>query len=76
MADFRNIHTHIWKDAWFCELQPDEKLLFIYLFSNERASVCGMYEYGPSVALAAMAAAPFKLVASPDGREWSRMVGN
>lgn len=44
MAEFRNIHTRIWKDTWFSELAPDEKLLFIYLFSNERASVCGMYE--------------------------------
>lgn len=44
MADFRNIHTRIWTDSWFCELSPDEKLLFIYLFSNPNASVCGMYE--------------------------------
>lgn len=44
MAEFRNIHTRIWKDAWFSELDTDAKLLFIYLFSNERASVCGMYE--------------------------------
>jgi hypothetical protein len=44
MAEFRNIHTHIWKDKWFCELAVDEKLLFIYLFGNERASVCGIYE--------------------------------
>jgi len=44
MADFRNIHTRIWTDAWFSELQPDEKLMFIYLFSNPNASVCGMYE--------------------------------
>ena len=44
MAEFRNIHSKIWKDDWFTELAPDEKLVFIYLFSNERASVCGMYE--------------------------------
>lgn len=44
MADFRNIHTRIWTDAWFCELSLDEKVLFIYLFSNPNASVCGMYE--------------------------------
>lgn len=44
MADFRNIFTRIWNDKWFSKLQPDEKLLFIYLFSNERSSVCGMYE--------------------------------
>lgn len=44
MAEFRNIHTRIWTDAWFCELKPDEKLLFIYLFSNPNASISGMYE--------------------------------
>jgi DnaD/phage-associated family protein len=44
MAEFRNIHTRIWADAWFSELKPDEKLLFVYLFSNPNASVCGMYE--------------------------------
>lgn len=44
MADYRQIHTHIWKDGWFLDLPSDEKLLFIYLFSNERASVAGIYE--------------------------------
>jgi DnaD/phage-associated family protein len=44
MADFRNIYTRTWNDKWFVTLDIDEKLLFIYLFSNERASVCGMYE--------------------------------
>ena len=44
MAEFRNIHTRIWTDAWFCELNPEDKLLFIYLFSNPNASVSGMYE--------------------------------
>jgi hypothetical protein len=44
MADFRQIHTRIWKDNWFCDLPDDGKLLFIYLFSNERASVSGIYE--------------------------------
>jgi hypothetical protein len=31
-------------DNWFIELKPDFKLLFIYLFSNERATMCGLYE--------------------------------
>lgn len=44
MADFRNIFTRMWNDKWFMSLKTDEKLLFIYLFSNERSSVCGMYE--------------------------------
>jgi hypothetical protein len=44
MSGYRQLHTHIWSDSWFAELEPDLKLLFIYLFSNERASICGLYE--------------------------------
>jgi len=44
MANYRQIHVTIWKDAWFLDLGPDEKLLFIYLFSNELASLSGIYK--------------------------------
>jgi hypothetical protein len=44
MADYRQIHTCIWKDSWFLELPSDFKLLFIYLFSNERACLLGLYD--------------------------------
>jgi len=44
MADYRQIHTCIWKDSWFIELESDQKLLFIYLFSNERANLTGLYD--------------------------------
>lgn len=44
MANYRLIHTQIWKDTWFIDLEPDEKLLFIYLFSNELATVSGIYK--------------------------------
>jgi len=44
MAEFRNIHSRIWKDPWFSTLPAEQKMVFIYLFSNERASICGMYE--------------------------------
>lgn len=44
MAEFRQIHTRIWKDDWFTSLEPDAKLLFVYLFSNEQAEVGGVYE--------------------------------
>ena len=44
MSGYRQIHTSIWKDGWFLDLPPDQKLLFIYLFSNERASIAGIYE--------------------------------
>lgn len=44
MAEYRQIQTRTWKDEWFLGLPPDFKLLFIYLFSNESASVAGIYE--------------------------------
>lgn len=43
MAGYRQIHTKIWKDEFFIDLDPVEKLLFIYLFSNELATITGMY---------------------------------
>mgnify|MGYP001813570995 FL=1 len=44
MAEYRQIHNQIWKDSWFLELESDRKLLFIYLFSNERSELSGVYE--------------------------------
>ena len=44
MANFRQIHVSIWKDPWFMDLGPDQKLLYIYLFSNECTSLSGLYE--------------------------------
>ena len=44
MANFRQIHTQIWKDDWFVDLTPEEKILFIYLFSNESSTICGLYK--------------------------------
>jgi len=44
MANFRQIHVSIWKDEWFLELETDEKLLFVYFFSNENTSLSGLYK--------------------------------
>jgi len=41
---YRQIHSRLWKDTWFIELDADLKLLFIYLFSNELAMVSGIYQ--------------------------------
>ena len=44
MASYRQIHTKIWKDGWFLDLAPAEKLLFVYLFSNDRVNLLGLYD--------------------------------
>jgi hypothetical protein len=44
MAGYRQIHPEIWSDPWFSELDTKEKIVFIYLFSNDRSSLCGLYE--------------------------------
>ena len=43
MAEFRTIQTRIWDDEWFSSLPADGKVLFLYLFTNQRASVAGIY---------------------------------
>lgn len=44
MAEYRTLHTKIWQDEWFCELEPDAKLLFVYFVTNRAASVAGIYK--------------------------------
>jgi len=44
MATFRQAHVHMWKDTWFMSLEPLDKLLFIYLFSNGQTHTSGVYE--------------------------------
>lgn len=44
MAGYRQIHPKIWKDEWFIELDPEEKLFFIYLFSNDETTFTGLYK--------------------------------
>lgn len=41
---YRTIDTATWDDPWFAELEPLDKLLFLYLVSNHRSTACGAYE--------------------------------
>ncbi len=44
MANRRMINTKIWEDAWFNDLDPTEKLLFVYLLTNPMTNILGAYE--------------------------------
>ena len=40
----RMIRTKFWSDDFIGELSPLEKLLYLYLLTNERTNICGAYE--------------------------------
>ncbi|MFK5981429.1 MAG: hypothetical protein QM499_00830 [Flavobacteriaceae bacterium] len=44
MAKLRSLNTEIWSDTWFENLNPTEKLLFIYLITNNKTNMLGIYE--------------------------------
>ena len=44
MAGYRQFHTKFWKDGWVIDLEPLERYLFSYLFTNEQSSISGIYE--------------------------------
>ncbi|MBW1939465.1 MAG: hypothetical protein JRI32_04525 [Deltaproteobacteria bacterium] len=41
---FRKIDTCLWRDPWFECLNPNEKLAFIYFWSNDYCNPAGIYE--------------------------------
>lgn len=43
MAEFRTVHSKMWRDSWFTELDIDGKLLWVYLITNQAASLTGIY---------------------------------
>lgn len=44
MAKVRMVNTRFWNDYFISELDPIEKLLFIYFITNEHTNICGVYE--------------------------------
>jgi len=43
MSGYQPIYKHIWKDPDFQELCPDDKLLFLFLCTNESTTISGIY---------------------------------
>ena len=50
MAIYRNIQTSFWNDAFIVERTPDEKLFYLYLMTNPKTSMCGIYEFSIPIA--------------------------
>jgi len=44
MSKLRSINTHFWSDTYVIDLDPVEKLLFLYLLTNEQTNMLGIYE--------------------------------
>ena len=44
MGKNRYLNTTFWDDNYIAELNPKEKLLFLYLLTNTRTNIAGMYE--------------------------------
>lgn len=51
----RMVNTRFWQDAYISNLDPTEKLLFLYCLTNNYSTLCGIYEI------------PLKLIAAETG---------
>jgi hypothetical protein len=44
MSKQRMVNTRFWTDGYILRLTKEEKLIFIYLLTNQRSELCGAYE--------------------------------
>ena len=44
MAEYKQIKIRIWQDNWFLSLNPEEKLLWLFLLTNQYNHISGLYE--------------------------------
>ena len=44
MGKLRSVDTNFWEDPWVEELTPKDKLLFLYLLTNTKTNMLGIYE--------------------------------
>lgn len=44
MSKLRSLSTSFWSDPFIEDLEPKEKLLFIYLITNDKTNMLGIYE--------------------------------
>lgn len=41
---YRQLKTNFWEDTYILDLTVKEKIFFIYLFTNTKVNMCGIYE--------------------------------
>lgn len=58
----RYINTRLWNDIYVAQLDPVEKLLFVYLLTNEHTNISGIYEV------------PLKILAIETGLDESMLI--
>lgn len=45
MADiYRQVYTSFWQDGFVMSLTPEEKYFYLYLITNSKTTLCGIYE--------------------------------
>jgi len=44
MSKHRYVNTHFWKDNYIINLDPTEKLIYLYLLTNPLTNIAGIYE--------------------------------
>lgn len=44
MATYRQVYISFWQDSYILDLDPEGKLLYIYLLTNTKTTQCGIYE--------------------------------
>ena len=44
MALYRNVHTTFWTDPFVESLDKDQKLFYLYILTNTKTHLCGIYE--------------------------------
>jgi len=51
MATYRQLYTSFWQDDFILTLSPTEKYFYIYLMTNSKTNICGIYELPRTVAV-------------------------
>lgn len=50
MATYRQVYTSFWQDPFVITLTPEEKYFYLYLITNTKTTICGIYELSMKIA--------------------------